>query len=80
MVDKSSFKCTHCHQKGHTKERCFELVGYPDWWDHNRDSRKKNPRKMSTATVAETTKDHIASSSTNVGKMLKDFSPVFNNT
>ncbi|KAL6270466.1 hypothetical protein ACE6H2_027377 [Prunus campanulata] len=42
--------CTHCNQTGHLKNRCFELVGYPDWWDHNRDPRKKN----STAAVADT--------------------------
>ena len=29
--DKSSYKCTHCDQTGHTKSRCYELVGYPEW-------------------------------------------------
>ncbi|XP_074370270.1 uncharacterized protein LOC141711595 [Apium graveolens] len=42
--DKSSYKCTHCNQSGHTKNRCYELVGYPEWWDHSRDSRKKKLR------------------------------------
>ena len=28
-------------------------MGYPDWWDHNRDQRKKDSKKTSTATVAE---------------------------
>ena len=26
---------------------------YPDWWDHNRDQRKKDSKKTSTAAVAE---------------------------
>ncbi|KAI5322764.1 hypothetical protein L3X38_031836 [Prunus dulcis] len=39
---------THCNQTGHLKHQCFELVGYPDWWDLNRDPRKK----ISTAAVA----------------------------
>ena len=33
-------------------------MGYPDWWDHSRDSWKKNSKKASTATIVETkTKD-----------------------
>ena len=52
--DKSSYKCTHYYQTGHTKSRCYELVGYPEWWDHSRDSRKKNSKKASTAAIVET--------------------------
>ncbi|RVX12670.1 Retrovirus-related Pol polyprotein from transposon TNT 1-94 [Vitis vinifera] len=52
-IDKSTFKCTHYNKTGHTKSRCFEIVGYPDWWDHNRDQQKKNSKKTSTATIAE---------------------------
>ena len=53
-ADKSTYKCTHCNQTGHTKSHCFELVGYPEWWDHSRDSRKKNSKKTSNAAVVET--------------------------
>ena len=48
-----TLKCTHCNKTGHTKSRCFEIVGYPDWWDHNCDQRKKDSKKTSTAVVAE---------------------------
>lgn len=24
--------CTHCGNSKHTKETCFKLHGYPDWW------------------------------------------------
>ncbi|KAL6349018.1 hypothetical protein AAG906_033674 [Vitis piasezkii] len=46
-IDKSTFKCTHCNKTGYTKICCFEIVGYPDWWDHNRDQRKKDSKKTS---------------------------------
>ena len=30
--DKSHLKCEHCGKTRHTKEQCFKLVGYPEWW------------------------------------------------
>ncbi|KAH9779117.1 retrovirus-related pol polyprotein from transposon RE1 [Citrus sinensis] len=38
-------------KKGHTKEQCFEIIGYPDWWD----TRKKNTKHGSKTAVAEST-------------------------
>lgn len=26
-TDKSAYKCTHCNESRHTKERCYDLVG-----------------------------------------------------
>ena len=58
-IDKSTFKCTHCNKTGHTN--CFELMGYPDQWDHNTDQRNKDSKKTSIATVAEIkTKTNVA--------------------
>lgn len=54
---KSTFKCTHCDQSGHTRDRCFELVGYPEWWDHNCDPQKRHSSKTSTAAIVETKTD-----------------------
>ena len=76
--DKSSYKCTHCDQTGHTKSRCYELVGYPEWWDHSRDSWKQNSKKASTAAIVETkTEDDsgekslaLAAAAGNGGKVL----------
>ncbi|KAH9754441.1 hypothetical protein KPL71_015444 [Citrus sinensis] len=51
LVDKSSLNCTHCRKKGHTKEQCFEIIRYPDWWD----TRKKNTKQGSKTAVAEST-------------------------
>ncbi|KAE9586282.1 putative transcription factor interactor and regulator CCHC(Zn) family [Lupinus albus] len=53
-ADKSTYKCTQCNQSGHIKNRCFEIVGYPDWWDHNRDPRKRNSKKTPNAAFVET--------------------------
>ncbi|KAH0753649.1 hypothetical protein KY290_023919 [Solanum tuberosum] len=64
-INKSTYKCTHCDQSGHTKDRCFEIVGYPKWWDHNRDSRKRNASKSSTAAIVETNaKEDVVGQST----------------
>ena len=60
-VDKFMLKCTHCNKTGHIKSRCFEIVGYPKWWDHNREQRKKDFKKASTATITESKiEDNIA--------------------
>ena len=85
-IDKSTFKCTHCNKTGHTKSRCFELVGYPNWWDHNRDQQKKDSKKTLTATVAEIkTKVNVAEKASALvavtnhgGKFLNTFTPVIN--
>ena len=33
-------KCTHCGSTKHTRETCFKVHGYPDWW-HELQARKK---------------------------------------
>ncbi|RVW80019.1 hypothetical protein CK203_055832 [Vitis vinifera] len=59
-IDKSTFKCTHCNKTGHTKSRYFELVGYLDWWDHNRDKWKNDSKKTLTIAVVEIkTEDNV---------------------
>lgn len=30
--DKSKLICGNCKHKGHTRETCFEIIGYPGWW------------------------------------------------
>ena len=52
-TDKSAYNCTHCDQTGHSKDRCYELVGYPEWWDHSR-APKKRGSKNAFAAAAET--------------------------
>ncbi|XP_057949697.1 uncharacterized protein LOC131144827 [Malania oleifera] len=33
-------KCSHCGNTKHTRETCFKLPGYPDWW-HDRLAQKR---------------------------------------
>lgn len=82
-VEKSNYKCTRCDQTGHTKDRCYELVGYPKWWDHNRASWKKNSKHSSFAAIAKTVADDIVHkgaamvTTTNIsGKALHISAPV----
>lgn len=50
---KSTYKWTHCDQSGYTKDLCFEIMRYPEWWDHNRDLRKRNASKSFVAAIVE---------------------------
>ena len=31
--DKSKLVCSYYKRKKHTKDSCFELIGYPEWWE-----------------------------------------------
>ncbi|KAJ0613771.1 putative transcription factor interactor and regulator CCHC(Zn) family [Helianthus annuus] len=48
--DKSLLKCTHCDMRGHTKEQCFKIVGFPNWWSDNHKTKNPNQEgKVATA-------------------------------
>lgn len=32
-TEKKHLKCSHCKKKGHSREDCFKLHGYPEWWE-----------------------------------------------
>jgi hypothetical protein len=52
--EKNNYTCTQCNKFGHTKKCCFEIIGYPEWWDHSRASKKisKTPT-VEAVTVAD---------------------------
>ena len=57
----NSFTCTHCCESGHSKQRCYDIIGYPEW----RDFTKKPQKKINHAPIATTEDDdysisHIA--------------------
>ncbi|XP_071675842.1 uncharacterized protein [Lolium perenne] len=54
-IDKSRLFCDHCRKNGHTKEMCFELHGYPSWWD------KGKPRTGGVQIENKKQASHIAS-------------------
>nr|BAK64102.1 gag-pol polyprotein [Eustoma grandiflorum] len=35
-MDKSNLLCEHCGKKGHSREKCFQIHGYPEWWEGKR--------------------------------------------
>jgi hypothetical protein len=61
-------------------------MGYPEWWDHSRDARKKNLKRLSTVAITETKiKDDVAEKAfalvliaNNGGKVLNISTHVFN--
>nr|GEV82311.1 hypothetical protein [Tanacetum cinerariifolium] len=58
-VDKFKLKCGECGMTGHTKEGCFRLVGYPDWWTngHKKGTKNSGPEK-GKASIAGSTKEN----------------------
>jgi transposase InsO family protein len=48
-MDKSHLKCTHCGMTKHTKEQCFKLVGYPDWFKERRKEKNSGTRRGQAA-------------------------------
>ncbi|KAI5343390.1 hypothetical protein L3X38_011266 [Prunus dulcis] len=42
-------KCTHCGGSKHTCDGCYELIGYPDWWDHSKALRKNRGKSLDTS-------------------------------
>ncbi|KAK4477898.1 hypothetical protein RD792_017163 [Penstemon davidsonii] len=43
----NNFVCSHCGETGHSKQKCYEIIGYSDWWDFS-----KKPRKNITGRAA----------------------------
>jgi hypothetical protein len=52
--------CTHCGETGHTKLRCYELIGYLKWWDFSKAPRKRNLKTNPHASVAVAEPNHTS--------------------
>ena len=50
--DKSHLHCTHYGMKKHTKETCFKILGYPEWWE---DFKQKNLKVATVVGILQTT-------------------------
>ncbi|KAF9671589.1 hypothetical protein SADUNF_Sadunf12G0063200 [Salix dunnii] len=46
--------CTHCGDTGHTKIRCYELIGYPEWWDPSKAPQRKGKASPATSSSPST--------------------------
>ncbi|XP_043806668.1 uncharacterized protein LOC122721806 [Manihot esculenta] len=53
--DKSSLKCTHCGGSRHTRDGCFKIIGYPEWWEENNIRKKKGKGQGAGNTATVTT-------------------------
>ncbi|KAG8654095.1 hypothetical protein MANES_05G099550v8 [Manihot esculenta] len=49
--DKSGIKCTYCSGSRHTRDGCFKIIGYPEWWEENK-TRKKKGRGQGVGNMA----------------------------
>nr|GEZ65264.1 putative ribonuclease H-like domain-containing protein [Tanacetum cinerariifolium] len=61
--DKSHIKCEECGMNRHTKDQCFKIIGYPDWWTdgHKTTSNKGAEKdKPSTSPTANTRSTYMA--------------------
>ncbi|XP_056689588.1 uncharacterized protein [Spinacia oleracea] len=34
--DASDRFCGHCNREGHEEETCYQLIGFPEWWDEKK--------------------------------------------
>ena len=41
-IDKELLHCDHCGMNGHTKEGCFKLIGFPDWYKKEKLTMRSN--------------------------------------
>ncbi|KAH0635568.1 hypothetical protein KY289_035483 [Solanum tuberosum] len=46
--------CSHCGESGHLKQRCYEIIGYPDWWEFSKKPRKVIPNRAVVTTSSGT--------------------------
>ncbi|KAL0358416.1 UNVERIFIED_CONTAM: hypothetical protein Sangu_0691000 [Sesamum angustifolium] len=49
LVDKRSQYCDQCRRTGHTRESCFKLIGYPEWYKSLMEQRKNTRGIMNRA-------------------------------
>ena len=52
----SNMICSHCGETGHSKQRCYEIIGYLEWWDFTKKPRKKITDK---AMITSTEEDQL---------------------
>ncbi|KAL2224898.1 UNVERIFIED_CONTAM: hypothetical protein Sindi_3035200 [Sesamum indicum] len=50
-IDKKQLLCEHCKKRGHLKEGCFELIGFPDWYKGITDKGKIGGRPLNFRTI-----------------------------
>ncbi|KAH0737276.1 hypothetical protein KY290_035981 [Solanum tuberosum] len=46
--------CSHCGESGHLKQRCYKIIGYPDWLEFSKKPRKVTPNRVVVTTSSGT--------------------------
>ncbi|GJX88905.1 putative LTR copia-type gag-polypeptide [Tanacetum coccineum] len=66
--NKTHLTCSNCGMSRHTTHQCFELIGYPDWWnDGHKKGNKNRGLERGKASAANTGTDR--KNSTGLGGM-----------
>ena len=45
--------CSYYSEMGHSKQKCYEIIGYPDWWDFTKKSRKNIGKSVANTTETD---------------------------
>jgi hypothetical protein len=54
-VDKNQLMCSNYGNRRHTKESCFKLNGYPDWWAELKKKKSGDAAKVTLVTAGKNT-------------------------
>ena len=50
--------CNHCGNPKHTRDICFKLHGYPEWWKELKERKTRESTREETGRAAFTNTDH----------------------
>lgn len=48
-----TIRCNHCGRRGHAQESCFEIIGFPEWWNERKSKSQNSGGTAATAIAAE---------------------------
>ncbi|KAF7810293.1 uncharacterized protein G2W53_037036 [Senna tora] len=65
-ADKNAKYCDHCNQSGHTREACFKIIGFPDWYKNLKEQKKKAGKRNVTANAVADTLMEFAKDKENI--------------
>ncbi|XP_076888069.1 uncharacterized protein LOC143538382 [Bidens hawaiensis] len=61
--NKTHLKCDHCGMSRHTKDQCFRIVGYPEWWSDGHKKLAKNSGSEKSKSLTAGNKETVATGS-----------------
>ncbi|XP_022869799.1 uncharacterized protein LOC111389150 [Olea europaea var. sylvestris] len=74
-TDRTS-NCEECGKSGHTRDKCFEILGYPDWWpSKNKPPPRSSPRvaRSSFPAVHQVAVDQTSTTSATHGLSIEQY-------